>query len=126
MNYQTQQLLGATVTIMVMAMGFGIVAPVVFQKQGNEGVPEYLLKKYPWLKGAPRSIWIRFWEFPEEPPKLGGSLYWALEQVKEVYYLPLTKEEKYLRWAEIVMDKYYSGLLTEQEKTEYLKWEFGR
>lgn len=110
-----------------MAFGEKLPNDVVIQEYEitEEKPPEYLLRKYPWLKGAPKSIWIRFWEFPEEPPKLEGSLSWALEQVKEIYYLPLTKEEKYLRWAEVVTDKYYSGLLTEEEKTEYLKWEFG-
>lgn len=91
----------------------------------SEKVPEYLLKRYPYLEGAPKSIWIKFWEFLEEPPELGGSLPWALKQVEEIYQLRLTKEGKYLRWAEIVTDKYYSGLLTEDEKTEYLQWEFG-
>lgn len=93
----------------------------------NEGdkVPEYLLKKYPWLEGTPKSIWARFWEFPELPPKLEGSLQWALDEVKRIYNLPITKEEKYLEWAEIVMNNYYKGLLSEKEKTEYLQWEFG-
>lgn len=81
--------------------------------------------KYPFLKGTPREIWERFWDFPELPPKLGGTISWAVQQVKEIYALPLSKEEKYLKWSEVVMDYYYKGLLTEEEKTEYLSWEFG-
>lgn len=50
---------------------------------------------------------------------------WAIQQVKDIYALPLSKEEKYLKWSEIVMDYYHRGLLTEEEKTEYLIWEFG-
>lgn len=87
-------------------------------------VPEYLLKMFPFLRGSPFDIWKRFWPFPALPPELGGSRRWALEKAEEVYHLPLTKEEKYLRWSEIVTAAYSNGLLTEQEKDEYLSWEF--
>lgn len=87
-------------------------------------IPEFLLRMYPFLKGTPKEIWERFWPFPEQPPELRGSRPWALQQVREIYALPLTIEEKYLKWTEVVMDAYYKGLLTEEEKAEYLNWEF--
>ena len=56
--------------------------------------------------------------------QLGGSLPWAIEKSKEIYDMPISKEEKYLEWASLITDSYYKGLLTEQEKDEYLQWEF--
>ena len=86
-------------------------------------VPGWLLRQYPWLKGAPQSIWEMFWPFPELPPETGGMYPWAIEQLMNIRLGAGTQAEKQGEWTALVLDHYYSGLLSEGEKEELLKWE---
>lgn len=85
-------------------------------------VPEYLLRRYPWLKGTPKEIWARFWPFPHLPPSTTGILPDAIQKYIEIYLEPISRELKELHWANWVLDNFHKGLLTENEKNRYLKW----
>ena len=86
-------------------------------------VPKWLLQRYPWLEGAPRSVWEQFWPFPDLPPEPVGIYPWAIEELMKIRLGPGTQAEKQAEWTALILDGYYSGLLSEGEKEELLQWQ---
>ncbi len=87
-------------------------------------IPEYLIKQYPYLKGVPYEIWVRFWPFPNLPGLAVGTFPEAIEWFASINKEPLSQELKQLKWTNLIMEYRERMLLSEEEKNRYLSWEF--